>query len=149
MLSEAEQNSLARAEPQAGLCRGLWGRAKAQDGRQLSLLWDREGGFHLQPAGLVPQPVRLVLHQELPDGNMVRQPKLKRDPCLRFSLDISASLLLSLSYHYLSCPRCFAMGSATHLSMASLLEMGLAWGNVGTVFLVPQGWGFCLDFFFI
>lgn len=108
--------------------------------RQLSLLWDREGGFHLQPTGLVPLPVCHVLHQELPDGNMVRKPKLKRDPSLRISLDIFASLLLSLGYHYLSSPHCFAMGSATHLSMAKLLEMGLAWD---TVCLVTQGRRFC------
>lgn len=30
-----------------------------------------------------------------------------------------------------------------------LHEMGLAWGTLDTVFLVPQGWGFCLDFFYL
>lgn len=97
----------------------------ALEGRQLSLLWNGEGEFHLQPTGLVPQPVCLVLHQELPDGNMVRKPKLKRDPSLRFSLDISAPLLLALSYPYLSCPPCFTMGSATHPSMR--------WGWLGAL----------------
>lgn len=41
------------------------------------------------------------------------------------------------------CPHCLVTGSATHVSP---LETGLAPSTVGTVFLVPQDWGFGLDF---